>query len=563
MSDKAEASEAVAPQRGLFVSGGPGRYRHQLAGLTKLIRNRGIAALLFEPGMGKSAVVLDYASLLALKSQSGEARVLIFCPLAAIDTWVDQAATFVSPQVDYWAEALGGSIRQKAEALASRGGMPFLRAVPKSARSRPLRVLHQELSIALGTRKGVVEIPSSLGPDALGGPSRPRLLLEIVNYDALSSRQSAGGRGSKNMADLMIEAIKRFAPDLVVADESHRIKGAMSNVSRAFARLSPLVPRRVLLTGTVMPHSPLDVYGQWRFLDPDAFGTPQGDGTVKRTSYETFKRHYGVLGGYMGRQVVAYRNLDDMQAIMARRASVARKEEALDLPRATDALVPFALSPREEAAYKDMRKALAHSFLGPDGQPRTSSVPNRLAQIMRLRQITSGFLKDDQGVIHDIGESKDSVIASLVHDTLAGERRIVIFCVFVHEIERLRARLSTSGTIVEVIHGDTDPEERLKIRHRFGSADPARIVLIAQITTLSLAVNELVTASNAIFGSLSQRRDEIVQARDRLNRIGQKLACTFWIPVASPNTIDGIIWGAYLDRTNIEDAVLAHIADGS
>jgi hypothetical protein len=61
------------------------------------------------------------------------------------------------------------------------------------------------------------------------------------------------------------------------------------------------------------------------------------------------------------------------------------------------------------------------------------------------------------------------------------------------------------------------------------------MILIAQTRTMSLAVNELVTASHAVFGSLSLQRDDMIQARDRLNRIGQTRPVTFWYALAPGN----------------------------
>src|SRR5690606_22691768 len=96
------------------------------------------------------------------------------------------------------------------------------------------------------------------GPDGLG-TSQPRLILCAINIDTLNSRASVTGT-SRTVADIVVEGVRRFEPDLIVLDESHRAKGAHSNTSRALARLSPLSPRRIILTGTVMPHSPLDVF---------------------------------------------------------------------------------------------------------------------------------------------------------------------------------------------------------------------------------------------------------------------------------------------------------------
>lgn len=96
------------------------------------------------------------------------------------------------------------------------------------------------------------------------------------------------------------------------------------------------------------------------------------------------------------------------------------------------------------------------------------------------------------------------------------------------------------------------------MRQRFGSDDPARLVIVAQIKTLSVAVNELVTARNAIFASLPWQRDDIVQARDRLNRLGQKSSTTFWYALA-PNTVDDLVFQAYQDRTDLEKTLMNHI----
>lgn len=98
----------------------------------------------------------------------------------------------------------------------------------------------------------------------------------------------------------------------------------------------------------------------------------------------------------------------------------------------------------------------------------------------------------------------------------------------------------------------------MAMRKRFGSDDSARIVMIAQIKTMSLAVNELVTANHCIFASLSQQRDDLIQARDRLNRIGQTRPVTFWYALA-PGTVDTVIMQSHRDRTDLENAMLQHI----
>jgi len=538
---------------------GPPRFKHQKIGLQRLIETRGVCALLFDPGLGKTATVLDYAGLLALKAPSGEARVLVVCPLVAVDTWVIQAEKFVSLQVNYWAEALGGGLPQRAEALAARGGRPFAHPVgwkrgdpiPKVKPGHP-RALHHEKSWAFGARSPGRERPitPSEGPDAVAGP---RLVIEVINLDTLMSRSTVG---SKTMADVMLEAVRRYDPDLLVVDESHKIKGATANASRLLGRLSDHVKRRVILTGTVMPHSPLDVFGQWRFLEPYAFGDLLPDGTRRQATYGSFRARFADLGGWMGKEVIGFKNLDDMQKTMARNAVVARKSEALDLPPTTDVTIPVILSPAEQRAYTDMKDVLAVQLA--NGQLAT--VPNRLVQMLRLRQITSGVLPDDTGITQVIGTTKIDTIRSLVQDTLVGEKRIVIFALFSAEIAQLTRGLVEAGTEIMVIDGSTPMPVRAEMRRRFGDtlANPKRIILIAQIKTMSLAVNELVSASHAVFATMTQQRDEYEQAKARLDRPGQTQPVTFWHAIA-PGTVDSVILRSHRDRSDLETAMLHHI----
>jgi hypothetical protein len=527
-----------------FVHGGPKRFKHQMAGLAKLIKTGGVTALLFDPGTGKTAVAVDYACLLALKAGRGEARVLVVCPSAAADTWVLQFRKFASPQVGWWAGVPDGSVKQRVATLAWLGGQPF-----KGAR-RPGRMAFCDSSHP----SGGLALP--------GDVEGPRVVLAVLGIEAAQSRAEVG---SRTMADVILDGVKRFSPDLVIVDESHRIKGAGSNSSRLMARVGDTVKRRMILTGTVEPHSPMDVFAQWRFLQPYAFGPITGAGAAKKATLTGFEGRYAVKGGFMGHEIKAYVNLDEMAAIMARNAVVAKKDDVLDLPPVTDTIVPVTMQPAEQKAYDD----LMASFVTVLDSGHVSTADGFLAQLMKLRQVTSGFVSDDQGRMHRVGDSKAQAIDSIVNDSLIGEKRIVVFCVFVAEIAYLARKLARKGTRIEVITGATPNEERAKIRADFGSGNPERIVLVCQVRTMSLAVNELVTASHAVYGSLSQLRDDFAQSRDRLNRTGQAKPVTFWYALGNRangartglRTVDKVIFDSHIERTNLEDQMLRYVKE--
>lgn len=536
-----------------FEPKGPPTYLHQRRALRKLIKTNGCGALLHDPGLGKSRVVLNYASILALKHPDREVKVLVIAPLAAVDTWILQAEEYVSEQVNVWAEALGGTMIQRIEALASRGGSPYKKTVNIG---RGVHLKKSHLSYVRGSdptfdypEKSQVEF----GPDVLED-TKPRLVIETLNIETFSSRARVSR--SRTMADRLTDAVKRFGPDLIVLDESHKIKNASSNVSRVMDRLQSLCDRRIILTGTVMPHSPIDVFAQWRFLEPTVFGETDSDGYRKRGTLGEFKERYVKFGGWMGKEIVGFKNLDEMQELMKLNADVARKEDSLDLPPTSDVIVPVSLSAAEKKAYTDMKE----KFVAWLDESNVSSTKNVLTQILRLRQITSGFITDNNGSQTELGSSKAKTVSSIVNDTLIGEKRVVVFAFFTHEIEQLEKILKVKGTEVLTVRGSTPSKTRQEIRKRFISKDPTRIIMVAQIKTMSLAVNELVAASHAVFASLSQQRDDFTQARDRLNRIGQVKPVTFWFTVA-PGTIDRVILESHRRRTNLESAVLQHIRE--
>src|SRR5690625_5600494 len=158
---------------------------------------------------------------------------------------------------------------------------------------------------------------------------------------------------------------------------------------------------------------------------------------------------------------------------------VVRKRDALkDLPSYTDNVVPVHLSPKEQRAYDEMKKNLAVEFAG-----EVIIAGNRLAQAMRLRQITSGYLPAKDGG-EELGGSKTKAITSIVNETLIGENRVIEFVNFSRDIQNLQKSIGRDkNTRVEIISVREPADKRRKIRARFGHTQhhPESIVLGASI----------------------------------------------------------------------------------
>jgi SNF2 family DNA or RNA helicase len=96
--------------------------------------------------------------------------------------------------------------------------------------------------------------------------------------------------------------ITKWQPDMIVCDESSKIKNPTTSQSKALHRLGKLTKYNVILTGTPITNNPLDFFSQYKFLDEDIFGG----------SYYAFRSKYAVMGGYGNYQVVGYKNLQEL-----------------------------------------------------------------------------------------------------------------------------------------------------------------------------------------------------------------------------------------------------------
>ncbi|MGH9550686.1 MAG: SNF2-related protein, partial [Terriglobales bacterium] len=291
---------------GRYVFQSPEPFQHQVEGVRQLIAKDGRLALLWSPGCGKSRTVLDYAGTLAVGANT-ECRVLVVAPKCTQDSWLKEAITYVPPQVGLWARVLQGTLAQKVAQMVDLG--PSWAGAAHKVSPRDLLAVGAE-----GERNKRSAEPGEILDRSRIGDTR--ITLAVINLEAFSQRQQVG---SQTIADRLKNAVLSFSPHILVIDECHRLKSASGNASRLLRRIAPHIKRVILLTGTPSPHSPLDIWAQWAILDPTAFKSTV---TGKPLSFQGFKDRYAETGGFMGKQVVEFRHLDELQDRIAPRSMV-------------------------------------------------------------------------------------------------------------------------------------------------------------------------------------------------------------------------------------------------
>ena len=384
-----------------------------------------------------------------------------------------------------------------------------------------------------------------------------RPFLAAVNFEA-----APGG----NMGDLLLGT----PWDLVIIDESHRIKAPTGKQSKFIGRLSKIVQARggrvLALTGTPMPHSALDLWGQFRALQPGLLGT----------SYVAFRARYGAprikfrypdgtpqyLTTPNGQVIYDGVREDRVGELMDRVAPYMYTVDADDL----DAMLGLQ-EPRDvfRTTTLDRGAARVYSDLERDLISRvgagTVTAANAMVLVTRLAQATSGYAVDTDTGAHlslDDAEQiapgeppeKARLLADVLSDLPAHEP-VVVFARFHHDLDWIERVAVNAGRSYGELSG----------RRRDGLTDDSTMaavdVLGAQLQSGGVGI-DLTRARYAVYYSLSHALADYLQSRKRLHRPGQDGRVTY-IHLICEQTIDEAIYGALRRREQIVDAVLARL----
>jgi SNF2 family DNA or RNA helicase len=327
--------------------------------------------------------------------------------------------------------------------------------------------------------------------------------------------------------------LRRFK--CLILDESTCVKNPQALQSKACLEISRSVPNRYILSGTPVMNNPLDIFSQYRILDPSIFGA----------SYYRFKYRYAIWGGYNNYQVIKWVNMGEFNERVGRCAIYKTKDQCLDLPAKLYQTVKFDLPEPQQQVYTDLKKGFIAEF-----RDNVVSAPIVLTRLMRFSQITAGFTKDVEGEEHVFDENpKIDWLCAFIND-IGEHNKTVVFCRFTREIQLVERALTEHGIKFVRVSGETrDRIERVK---QFNT-DPSIRVFIGQLQTSGIGIN-LTAASYCVFMTNSYSYGERVQAEDRCHRIGQTKNVTY-IDLLFRNTVDINIYRTLQNKESLANMV--------
>ena len=323
-----------------------------------------------------------------------------------------------------------------------------------------------------------------------------------------------------------------FGADLIIADEAHKLKENRTSQSKGMHHLGDKSPYKLLLTGTVITNRELDVFSQYRFLEPRIFGT----------SFYAFRNKYFDMGGY-GQHTPIFRKwmTEDFLKRLHSVAFRVTKEECLDLPPVTEEIRTVYL---EDSAYKLYDKIEDESYAELGKTEVTTA--NILTRLLRLCQITGGHITDDDGNTSSVSTAKLDALSDIIDSAMEEDKKIVIMARFVPELDDIQKLLEKKNIGYASVRGGV--KDRSEEIHRFQTDKDCR-VFVGQIAAAGLGIT-LTAANTMVFYSLDYSMSNFEQAKARIHRTGQTDNCHY-IFLVCHDTVDKKIIAALRQKKNL------------
>lgn len=334
--------------------------------------------------------------------------------------------------------------------------------------------------------------------------------------------------------------------DCLCWDEVHKLKKTGGRCNNWAAEMAGKNPEAKILglSGTLVPHSFLDLHGIYRAVE-----YPQCP-TFGR--YKTaFVNRYAVTNPHVPGMILRWRNEDEIAQKLSATTFHRKSEDVLDLPEIMHERIDVEMTREEADAYRQLEDDFCADIETADIAGRITPA-NHMVALLRLLQACQGWAQFDDApaaVPLSANPSKSEALSDML-EGLPLREPVVIFCRFRGDIANAKAVCIKQGRTVSELSGSARQLEEWQA----GQTD----VLVAQIQSGGIGI-DLTRAAYGVFFSLSHSLAEYLQAIARLHRPGQTKTTRFYSLVSTlqgDTTADGRVHDALDQRREVIDAVV-------
>lgn len=299
--------------------------------------------------------------------------------------------------------------------------------------------------------------------------------------------------------------------DMFILDEATKIKNPKAKRTENTVDLCNTIRYGLELTGMAYVNSPIDLFSQFQALDPTIFGTNEYMFAHRYIEYQ----HTG-----FGKLVSGYKNMGELKDRSYSIAFARTKDQCLDLPERVYQVRKLPVNQDQYTWYTSLLDDFANS------KEKTSTGEYKrmyvVAMLEKFTQITSGFIKTDEGEYIWLDSPKYAETWDIISNS---NEKFIVWARHNYTIQKLTAYLSDKirnkqKLNVQVLNNRSSEAARSYIKEQFKTGKIDVLILQIQSECRGNDFTCKVSGVNSIFFENSASIEERSQAEDRQHRIG-------------------------------------------
>lgn len=236
-------------------------------------------------------------------------------------------------------------------------------------------------------------------------------------------------------------------PEILIFDEAHGLKNPKSTQGKkARTVVKSGIEYVVLCSGTPVGNSMLDLWNQIFILDN---GARLGDNYYKflNTFFYDKNSHRSGSQGHYPKWVLRPGKEEEIMSIVSDLVSISDASSKVKLPNLTSYRIMFNLTKEQKAVYDSIRKEGAAYLKNSKGIPIHLQLEHTLTIHMKLRQVCSGFVYGDSGLVGRVKTYKDAALIKIVKELNVAHTptKILVWTVFKDTYSRIAEVLESMG----------------------------------------------------------------------------------------------------------------------
>ncbi|WP_226389848.1 DEAD/DEAH box helicase [Penaeicola halotolerans] len=306
---------------------------------------------------------------------------------------------------------------------------------------------------------------------------------------------------SYGIVRLDTELLSKFYFNYIILDESQAIKNPGSIISKSVNHLKSKF--RLILTGTPVENTTLDLWSQMNFINPGLLGNQSFFKNQfllpieKKSDSEKAQKLHAIVKPFIMRRL--------------------KSQVATDLPEKVSLVKYSSMTPEQESAYEEVKSYYRNMILeGLEKEGMKGSQFMILRGLTQLRQIANHPKMTDPDYTGGSGKLED--ITHMLGETISEGHKVLVFSQFVKHLAIVKAYLEEEKIPFAYLDGTT--KDRQNQVEQFQNNEQVKVFLIslkAGGVGLNLTKAEYVFLLDPWWNPAVE-----AQAIDRAHRIGQE-----------------------------------------